>query len=408
MNTNKADILNKPWGLLPAGRDRLEQFFALALKRLHRGRLTVTFPSGNSSTWTGSQDSIDGQQFHAAWRLNSYKALRRMLRSQSVGFAESYMEQEWDSPDLSQLLELMACNMDALEAQINRWSLVRVWNRMQHALRANTKSGSKKNIAYHYDLGNEFYEHWLDPSMTYSSALFDNEHTDLQSAQLNKYQRLAETLDIRQGHRVLEIGCGWGGFAEYAARTLGCHVTCLTLSNEQLKYARDRIERVGLSDLVEVRYQDYRDVDGRFDRIVSIEMFEAVGEEHWATYFNQLRECLVSGGRAGLQIITIEDSRFENYRANTDFIQKYIFPGGMLPSPERLRDEVRRAGLSMTSEYPFGDSYARTLRIWESIAALGYSARFRRMWEYYLSYCEAGFRRSTIDVGHFFIERSPE
>lgn len=413
MHPTKANTLHNFWHLFPLGRNRLERVFSIALKRLHRGRLTVTFPSGNTATWSGSQDSIDGEQFHAVWRLKSYRSLRRMLGSQSVGFAESYMEEEWDSPDLGQLLELMACNMDALEAQISGWSVVRLWNRMQHLLRANTRAGSRKNIAYHYDLGNDFYSQWLDNSMTYSAALFDDEHTDLESAQQNKYRRLAENLDLRPGHRVLEIGCGWGGFAEFAARSYGCHVTCLTLSREQLQFARERIERAGLSDLVELRYQDYRDVDGTFDRIVSIEMFEAVGEEHWPTYFQQVRDRLVPGGRAGLQIITIEDARFESYRSSPDFIQKYIFPGGLLPSPERLRAEVQRAGLELTAEQAFGDSYAKTLDIWrhaflrnwDSIAQMGYSTRFRRMWEFYLSYCAAGFRRNTIDVGHFFLQK---
>jgi len=413
MHPHKTDTLARAPSPPTIGGNRLERIFALALRHLHRGRLTVTFPSGNAATWSGARDAIDGRAFHAAWQLHSYRALRRMLRSQSVGFAESYIEQEWDSPDLTQLLELMAANMDALEAQISRWSIARVWNRIQHALRANTRTGSKKNIAYHYDLGNDFYARWLDPGMTYSSALFDDAHADLESAQQNKYRQLAEALDIEKQHRVLEIGCGWGGFAEYAARTYGCRVTCVTLSHEQLNYARTRIAQSGLADLVEVRYQDYRDIGGRFDRVVSIEMFEAVGEAHWSTYFDRIRDRLVPGGRAGLQIITIDDARFDNYRANTDFIQKYIFPGGMLPSPERLRDEVRRAGLCMTAERMFGDSYARTLRIWrrhflrhwDAIAALGYTMRFRRLWEYYLCYCEAGFRRKTIDVGHFIIAR---
>ena len=413
MKPNKATALDKPWRRPLLGAGRLERIFSIALRHLHRGRLTITLPSGHTSTWSGTQDTIDGRQFHAVWRLNSYKALRRMLRSQSVGFAESYIEQEWDSPDLTQLLELMAENMDALEPQIDRLSVVRAWNRIQHLLRSNTRSGSRKNIAYHYDLGNDFYACWLDNGMTYSSACFDAEHDDLHSAQQNKYRRLAKALELGPGHRVLEIGCGWGGFAEFAARTCGCRVTCLTLSREQWQYARERIERAGLSGLVDIRLQDYRDVEGQYDRIVSIEMFEAVGEEHWATYFDQVRERLVPGGRAGLQIITIDDARFENYRTNTDFIQKYIFPGGMLPSPERLRAEIRQAGLELTAESMFGDCYARTLRLWRraflrnwpAIAALGYSARFRRLWEYYLSYCEAGFRRNTIDVGHFIIEK---
>lgn len=418
MNPRNAAVLNKPAAILSSGRDRLERVFLAGLRKLHRGRLTVTLPSGNSHTFTGSQDLVDGQQFHATWRLHSYNALQRMLRTQSVGFAESYIAGEWDSPDLAQLLELMACNMDALEAHIDRWTLVRFWNRLQHRFRSNTKRGSRRNIAYHYDLGNDFYRHWLDTGMTYSSGLFDDTKDDSQAslaaAQDEKYQQLATELGITAGQHVLEIGCGWGGFAEFAARNYGCRVTGITLSREQLTFARARIARAGLDDLVELRFQDYRDVDGRFDRIVSIEMFEAVGEEHWPNYFAKLRECLRPGGRAGLQIITIANKRFENYRANTDFIQKYVFPGGMLPSPERLAGEIRRSGLSPAGESSFGLSYAHTLRIWRkqflknwpAIADLGYSPDFKRLWEYYLAYCEAGFRRNTIDVGHFLIDKN--
>lgn len=417
MNARNAIVPNKLSDRLTLGRERLEKIFTLGLRKLHRGRLTVSLPSGNSHTFSGSMDLIDGQQFHATWQLHSYKAFRRMLKTQSVGFAESYIAGEWDSPDLAQLLELMACNMDALEAHIDRWTLVRILNRLQHRFRRNSRTGSRRNISYHYDLGNDFYEHWLDNGMTYSSAIFagDGEPTldDLPAAQERKYRRLAERLGLRAGHRVLEIGCGWGGFAEFAARTYGCHVTGITLSREQLAYGRQRISRAGLGELVDLRFQDYRDVSGQFDRIASIEMFEAVGEEHWNIYFDGIRERLRPGGRAGLQIITIADERFENYRDNTDFIQKYVFPGGMLPSPQRLAAEVRRAGLDLEDQYTFGIDYARTLKLWRkrflgrwpSIEALGYSPEFRRLWEYYLAYCEAGFRRNTIDVGHYLVER---
>lgn len=417
MNPRNAVAINKPLGRLAFGRDRLERIFIAGLRKLHRGRLTVALPSGNSDTFTGSQDLVDGKQFHATWQLHSFNAVQRMLRTQSVGFAQSYIAGEWDSPDLAQLLELMACNMDALEAQIDRWTLVRWWNRLQHRIRANTRRGSRRNIAYHYDLGNDFYRHWLDDGMTYSSALFDEVHgdslSDLAAAQQNKYRVLAEQLGITEDQHVLEIGCGWGGFAEFAARTYGCRVTCLTLSREQLAYARERISSAGLESLVELRFQDYRDVRGEFDSVVSIEMFEAVGEEHWGDYFDKIRACLKPGGRAGLQIITIANERFEGYRVNTDFIQKYVFPGGMLPSPDRLAGEIERAGLRLAGESTFGDSYARTLRIWRKrflerwprIERLGYTNEFKRLWEYYLAYCEAGFRRNTIDVGHYLIQK---
>jgi cyclopropane-fatty-acyl-phospholipid synthase len=300
-----------------------------------------------------------------------------------------------------------------MTAAMPNWGLMRAWNRVQHFLRANSKSGSRRNIAYHYDLGNDFYSEWLDPGMTYSSALFDDEHDDLESAQENKYRQLAERLELKAHHRVLEIGCGWGGFAEYAAKEYGCNIVCLTLSKEQLAFAQERINTAGLAEQIEFRLQDYRDVEGQFDRIVSIEMFEAVGEEYWGTYFAQVKQLLRPEGQAGLQIISIANERFEGYRNETDFIQKYIFPGGMLPSPEKLDQHIEQAGLSKTSEHLFGRSYARTLSIWrkeflrnwDSISQLGYSRKFRRMWEYYLCYCEAGFRRGTIDVGHYFLKK---
>lgn len=393
---------------------RLERMLVAAANRLQYGKLTVKLPSGNSHSLSGSRDEIDGQQFHATWDLKSYRAIQRILQTQSVGFAEGYIEGEWDSPDLGHLLELIACNMDAMEAAIDRWGIVRVWNQVQHVLRSNTKGGSRRNISYHYDLGNDFYQQWLDPSMTYSSGLFDEHHHDLESAQLNKYRHLAEELQLEPGQRILEIGCGWGGFAEFAASHYGCKVVCLTLSEEQLNYARQRIEDAGLADQVELRLQDYRDVNGQFDRIVSIEMFEAVGEQYWTTYFDQVRALLKPGGRAGLQIITIANERFEGYRNQADFIQKYVFPGGMLPSPEKLYEHFEEAGLSKTGELEFGMSYARTLQAWrdaflknwDAIEKLGYSNRFRRMWEYYLCYCEAGFRRQTINVGHYFLQKT--
>jgi cyclopropane-fatty-acyl-phospholipid synthase len=409
----KTDVPAKPFFSLAYSQEKLESLLVAAMNRLHRGRLTVDFPSGNAYSLSGAQDMIDGEEFHATCQLKSYRAIRRILRGQAVGFGEAYMEGDLDSPDLTHLLELMACNMDAMEASLQDWSIVRTWNRFQHMLRSNTRRGSRRNISYHYDLGNDFYQLWLDSSMTYSSGVFDETHTDLAAAQENKYRQLAEQLELQPHHRVLEIGCGWGGFAEFAARNYGCKIVCLTLSTEQLAWAQDRIDAAGLSDLVEFRLQDYRDVSGEFDRIVSVEMFEAVGEEHWDTYFEKVRNCLTPGGMAGLQIISIANERYAGYRDTTDFIQKYIFPGGMLPSPEKLDMHIQRAGLQKTGQMMFGDSYARTLatwrreflRNWDAIAELGYSVKFKRMWEYYFSYCEAGFRRNTIDVGHYFLQK---
>jgi len=413
-NSNDSEVLQKPLIPLIFSSSGLEKMLIAVINRLHRGKLTVNFPSGNAYSLSGKQDKIDGEKFHATCNLKSYRAIRRMLRGQSVGFAEAYMEGEWESADLTQLLELMACNMDAMESYLSNWRIIRTWNRLQHHLRSNTRRGSRRNIAYHYDLGNEFYRLWLDSGMTYSSALFDDENEELLEAQNNKYRRLAEELELQPHHRVLEIGCGWGGFAEFAARNYGCRILCLTLSQEQLAWTQQRIEQAGLTALVDCRLQDYRDVDGQFDRIVSIEMFEAVGEEHWATYFDQVRQCLTPDGRAGLQIISIANDRYAGYRNETDFIQKYIFPGGMLPSKEILEHRISQAGLIETGRVNFAASYARTLEIWRktflrnwaAIARLGYSEKFRRMWEYYLCYCEAGFRRGTIDVGHYILKKN--
>jgi cyclopropane-fatty-acyl-phospholipid synthase len=285
---------------------------------------------------------------------------------------------------------------------------------LRHLARRNTRRGSRRNIAFHYDLGNDFYALWLDPGMTYSSAVFDAAGQSLQDAQDAKYRRLAESLDLKPGHHVLEIGCGWGGFAMTAARDYGCRVTAITLSGEQRRYAEERVRRAGLSDRIEVRLQDYRDVTGRFDRIASIEMFEAVGEERWPIFFNTVRERLKPGGVAGLQVITIEDGRYEAYQRSADFIQRYIFPGGMLPSPSALAAAIDRAGLTLNNVFAFGPSYAETLaawqgrfqRAWPQIRQLGFDGRFKRLWEFYLAYCEAGFRAGAIDVAHYRIERA--
>ncbi|MEC9375359.1 MAG: cyclopropane-fatty-acyl-phospholipid synthase family protein [Pseudomonadota bacterium] len=393
--------------------ESLERVFISVLKKLHLGDLTINLPSGNVYRVKGAGTPLNGETFNADWNLKSYRAIRRMLRDPAIGFAEGYMEDEWDSRNLTSFLELMAINMDTLESSIKNWKIVMLWNRFQHLLRSNTRRGSRKNISYHYDLGNDFYQLWLDSTMTYSSAVFDNEHEDLASGQFNKYKQIAEGLNLKPHHRVLEIGCGWGGFAEFAAKNYGCKIVGITISHEQLTWARDRIDSAGLTDLVEIRFQDYRDLEGKFDRIVSIEMFEAVGEDNWADYFNHVQQCLTDKGQAALQIISIENDRFHDYRNNPDFIQKYIFPGGMLPSDEILGDYIRNANLIKSNQINFGLSYAHTLKLWrsnflkewESISRLGYSNKFKRMWEYYFCYCEAGFRRGTIDVGCYFLTK---
>ena len=338
--------------------------------------------------------------------IKDFRFIRRALSAGDIGFAEAYMAGEFDTPDLPDLLYLFAANWDRVHHVTMGNPVAWTWNRIRHALRPNSRSGSKKNIHAHYDLGNDFYERWLDGTMTYSSARFQAPDQPLSDAQTAKYRTLAETMGLRSGQSVLEVGCGWGGFAEYAAREVGAKVTGITISEEQFAYAKERMFRQGLAEKADIRMVDYRDVQGRFDRVASIEMFEAVGERYWPTYFDMIRERLADGGRAGLQIITIQDQYFEEYRSRSDFIQKYVFPGGMLPSEERLRKVTDKAGLAWTNIERFGLDYATTLsewhhrfdEAWTDIRRLGFDERFRKLWKFYLSYCEAGFRTQRTDV----------
>jgi cyclopropane-fatty-acyl-phospholipid synthase len=284
---------------------------------------------------------------------------------------------------------------------------------LRHWLNRNTRRQARKNIHAHYDLGNDFYSAWLDPSMTYSSALFDSGSNDLTSAQVRKYQSLAQEIELKSGEHVLEIGCGWGGFAEYAAKNYDARVVGLTISREQHDYAKRRIFDAGLADKVDIRMQDYRDERGQYDRIASIEMLEAVGERYWPAYFAQLRDRLRPGGAAGIQTITIQERFFDNYKREIDFIRRYVFPGGMLPTPETLKSLGEKFGVPLRAEKIFGEDYARTLSewrgrfrtAWPQITTLGFDERFRRLWEYYLAYCEAGFRSRNIDVRQMVFTR---
>ncbi|MFD1379819.1 class I SAM-dependent methyltransferase [Fodinicurvata halophila] len=340
--------------------------------------------------------------------------LPRFLLGGSNGFAQAYMAGHCDSPDLPAFLHLAALNMEYWSETLRGNAVYRGLQRMFHLARPNSRNGSKRNIAYHYDLGNDFYRAWLDESMTYSAALFEGTGQSLAEAQVAKYRRMAEYAGIQAGDHVLEIGCGWGGFAEYLARAYNARVTAITISDEQYAYACERIRRAGLEHLVEIRHQDYRDLDERFDRIVSIEMLEAVGERYWPLFFERLRACLKPRGRAALQVITISNRHFERYRRGADFIQRHIFPGGMLPSPEVLQAHIRQGGLVCTTDRGFGPDYARTLAIWRArfeaawprLDPGAFDERFRRMWTYYLAYCEAGFRTGRIDVRHVALAHS--
>ncbi len=368
---------------------------------LHAGELTVNLPDGRSLLFKGEQPGPA-----AVLNVRDTDFARSLAKGGDIGIAEAYLRGQWDTPDLTRFLELFCVNHGAVQTLLEGRPLTRIFQMIRHYLRRNTRSGSRRNIHAHYDLGNRFYEAWLDPTMTYSAAIFAPGDNELSSAQTRKYRQLAERTQIGPEHHVLEIGCGWGGFAEFAAAEIGCRVTGLTISREQHDYAVRRMAERGLSDKVEIKLLDYRDERGLYDRIVSIEMFEAVGEEYWETYFAQLRDRLKDGGRAGVQVITIQDGLFPNYRRELDFIRHYIFPGGMLPSPSILKGLGEKAGLPLAHEKIFGLDYAETLKVWRdrfraawpNLTPLGFDERFRRMWEYYLAYCEAGFRSGNIDV----------
>ena len=376
-------------------------FVRLAARNWAAGVLEIVTPEGLSIPIRGPDGGPEGRLV-----VRDYRFVGRVLSGGAIGFAEGYIAGEWDTPDLSRLLATLSLNLSRLRGLIEGNPLVRMANRVGHLLRRNSREGSKKNIHAHYDLGNSFYEQWLDPSMTYSSALYAKPGQALSAAQHNKYAALAKSMGLQRGQTVLEIGCGWGGFAEFAAKEVGARLTGITISQAQYEYARKRLFDKGLAEKADIRLIDYRDVDGQFDRVASIEMFEAVGEEYWPTYFGKVRDVLKPGGRAGLQIITIRDELFDHYRASTDFIQKYVFPGGVLPSEARLKQETDAAGLNWGRINRFGVDYADTLaewgerfqKAWDEIAPLGFDERFRRLWAFYLSYCEAGFRTGRTNV----------
>jgi cyclopropane-fatty-acyl-phospholipid synthase len=369
--------------------------------RLRRGTLDITLLDGRVIRMGGIEPGPA-----AAMTLHSYSFAARLINGGDIGIAEAYLNGEWDTPDLTQFLYVFCVNYELIQTMLGDKPMVRFVQLVRHWFNRNTRRQARHNIHAHYDIGNAFYSAWLDPSMTYSSALFEDDTADLTAAQHNKYRRLAEAIDLQPGQRLLEIGCGWGGFAEYAARTFGAKVVGLTISKEQRDFAQKRIQDAGLDDKVEIRLQDYRDERERYDRIASIEMIEAVGEQFWPRYFSQLRDRLLPGGLAGIQAITIQDSSFPYYRREIDFIRRYVFPGGMLPTPEILKSLGERFGVPVIRERIFGQDYAKTLATWRnnfrsawpSLTPLGFDERFRRLWEYYLAYCEAGFLSGNIDV----------
>jgi cyclopropane-fatty-acyl-phospholipid synthase len=406
MNTTTAQAFTLPIAAPAAART----VFAL-LKKLQHGTLDVQMPDGTQARFgSGAAD-----QPKAALRLIDWRVCSAALKSGDIGFAEAFIDGHWTTPDLAALLRLFIANRDAMESVIYGTWWGSLMYRLKHLLHRNSRSGSRKNIHAHYDIGNSFYRLWLDETMNYSSALFEGDFSRPSvQAQTAKVRRALAECGVGAGDRVLEIGCGWGALAQEAAAGLGARVTGVTLSTEQLAFAQERMRRLGVAERADLRLQDYRDIDdGPYDAVASIEMFEAVGREYWASYFQTVHRQLKPGGRACIQTITIRDDLFERYLKSTDFIQQYIFPGGLLPSPQAFRAEARKAGLEVINELAFGPDYAETLRRWRAdflsrdgqVRQLGFDTRFMRIWEFYLAYCEAAFDTGNTNVMQFTLRR---
>ena len=376
--------------------------------KLNSGRVDFILPDGRRFRAEGSKPGPVAEV-----SINNPDVFARLVREGDLGFCDAYLDGWWTTPDLQAFMDFIHADNDDMYDGFPGMALVRAWEKARFWFQSNTKRQALKNISYHYDLGNDFYSLWLDDTMTYSSALFNTSQESLEKAQIAKYASMVDQMGVKPGDHVLEIGCGWGGFAEYAAKERGLKVTGLTISKEQLEYAQKRIKSKGLSDKVNLKLQDYRDETGVYDGVASIEMFEAVGEKYWPVYFDKIKQCLKPGKQATLQIITIQDARWDVYRKSVDFIQKYIFPGGMLPSPSVLRQEIHRAGLSVQHSIEFGKSYSQTLRRWfevfnnkwDNISAMGFDDRFRRMWNFYLTSCAATFESGNCDVTQITLQK---
>lgn len=372
------------------------------LLRLEFGNVILNLPDGRSLRFSGARE-IDAV---GIVNIRDFTFARRTVLGSDLGFFESYAQEEWDTPQLADCLYIFARNADHIQSAFHAHPVIGWAEQLRHYLRKNTHAGARKNIMAHYDLGNEFYEKWLDTGMTYSSALFRPDTLNLEEAQLQKYQTLANTMMIGPNDEVLEIGSGWGGFAEFTARDIGAHITSITISKAQFEYAQKRIFKAGLNEKVNLELRDYRDMSGTFDKIASIEMYEAVGKEYWSDYFAKISQCLKPGGSVGIQAITIAERYVKDYERSPDFIQRHVFPGGMLASPSEIFKRLRAVGLFHSSAMPFGLDYARTLltwherflEAWEEIKPLGFDQRFKKTWQFYLAYCEAGFRAATTDV----------
>ena len=389
----------------------LVRFISRRFAGFSHGTICIHFPNGESFSHTGEQDGPG-----AILNIRRWRGIIRLFTEGDIGLAAAYMDGDWTTEDLKSVLDYGLANEQAMATSARGANIIHTLNLLRHRLRVNSRKGSKRNIAAHYDLGNQFYSHWLDKGMQYSSALYENNNESLASAQDRKLQRIESLLDLEGGENVLEIGCGWGAIAERLVTRHNCTVTGITLSKEQAEFARNRLDTNDIADKAQIELRDYRDINQTYDRIVSIEMFEAVGIKFWPVYFQKVAHSLNTGGNAVLQVITIADRYFEQYQKKPDFIQKYIFPGGMLPTKSALRDGAQQAGLQIVEQEHFGKSYEYTLEAWrqafhknwDKIAPLGFDDRFRRMWHYYLCYCEAGFKYGSIDVGLYkFVKTEP-
>jgi cyclopropane-fatty-acyl-phospholipid synthase len=378
------------------------------LQRLVHGSLTLQLPDGSVQRF----GQVDGP--HASMKLNNWNVCSASLKSGDIGFAETFIAGDWTTSNLPALLSLLVANRREVEDVIYGSWLGRFAYRIKHLLNRNSKTNSRKNIHAHYDLGNAFYSLWLDETMNYSSAWFENAEQSMEAAQHAKVRRALRMTDVKPGDRVLEIGCGWGALAEKTTTEFDAHITGVTLSTEQLEFANARMQRIGRADRADLRLQDYRDInDAPFDAICSIEMVEAVGREYWPTYFQTVSRLLKPGGKACVQSIVIDDEHFERYIKGTDFIQQYVFPGGCLPCPSEFRAQAAKAGLEVVDEFAFGLDYARTLAIWrerflheqERVLQLGFDQRFLRIWEFYLAYCEAAFEQGSTDVVQYTLRK---
>ncbi|MEP2642347.1 MULTISPECIES: cyclopropane-fatty-acyl-phospholipid synthase family protein [Roseobacteraceae] len=376
---------------------------------LQNGRVDFVLPDGRRFRAEGPNPGPV-----AELHIHNDDLFARLIREGDLGFCDAYLDAWWSTPDLQAFMDLVhEVENEHIYDGFPGMIVVRSFEKLRFWMQRNHKAQARKNISFHYDLGNEFYRLWLDDTMTYSSAIFDSGQESTEKAQIAKYKSMVDEMGAQPGDHILEIGCGWGGFAEYAAKERGLKVTGLTISEEQIKYARQRIDNAGLSSLVDFKLQDYRDETGTYDGIASIEMFEAVGERYWPAYFNVVRDRLKPGKAATLQIITVADRRWKVYKRGVDFIQKYIFPGGMLPSPSVLRDQIARAGLAVEQSVEFGHSYSVTLRRWhetfndkwDQVSTLGFDDRFRRLWNFYLTSCAASFDSSNCDVTQITVKR---